>query len=468
MSIFQRIFDNDDTYKKLKKLDLLLAKELKNLAQIRNDFLLKSDLVNTLSNHLQKLTKDKSFGAIAKKAIESVKRELEKIKRVIDVDLSKEKKSERYDFKIMRILSSIVKDEKSQVLKNEDVSIVNLLKEFHAELKKLRIIYIKQLEFLHKSDDTILNEIKHVQALHATLKEEQQIISSLLPEGHELETKVKIREVKEKKSEEVKEIEGKDEIAKVMNDAIQRVKNHPEVDQAALKIVIDQMYQIAEQMREVREANHFQRLQRMMIEHWIRLKEMTKDHPELLKELEDWKSKFINNKKLMMEMINGLKSEITDKTQIVQEKWQDMQIKMGIVEGIMTRREGPGSYCGTVHAWFKIGYHSQFVGRTGPEWYEPGAGLIDFIDNCNRVTTGFNLVDVAIPNFSVDKFLELFNTGLREATEATVRKNRFKEVEKYLEQLSEMNKKLSSSVKDVIKIFAQIKVIRDTKMIVNY
>ncbi|MDP6294058.1 MAG: hypothetical protein QGG83_04830, partial [Candidatus Woesearchaeota archaeon] len=82
-----------------------------------------------------------------------------------------------------------------------------------------------------------------------------------------------------------------DSVAKILDELFQKVKNAPEAKAAALKILIDQMYQVAAQMREERQVKQFQALQKQMVKHWKDIQTMCADTPELIDKLEAWKKR---------------------------------------------------------------------------------------------------------------------------------------------------------------------------------
>lgn len=264
-----------------------------------------------------------------------------------------------------------------------------------------------------------------------------------------------VEEVEDKKEEEEKE---PDKIGEVFDELIDKVKDSPEAEDKALNVLIEQIHQIGEQMREERDVKHYLKLQKTMVEHWQKLEEMTKDNPQLLAELNEWKKKYVDNKELMMEMINGLKKEILDKTLEVESIWNSCQVDMGeaqrqAVENI--KKEGE-----VVRAE-KIPWSSM-----GEEMWEdlyskiakghPKYEIEEFIASCNDVKRGYSVLEGDLPDLKIGKFSSWFSTGLRKAGKLGADRS-------LLEGLQEKITGITTSARQVSKIFAQIKIIRDTK-----
>ncbi|MDP6294057.1 MAG: hypothetical protein QGG83_04825, partial [Candidatus Woesearchaeota archaeon] len=170
--------------------------------------------------------------------------------------------------------------------------------------------------------------------------------------------------------------------------------------------------------------------------------------------------RFIELKTVSMDLIKGLKDEIADLTQNIQDEWQNMQLHMGIFEGIVMKHCTLG-----IHAWWKIGFDSQYAKKGKSIDWEPGAGLAFFLAECNKVTTGFTILEGGIPEFEINKFVELFNTGLRDGVARLTKESHLPEAQERVTTLTDLSKELTKNVREVTKQLAGIKIIVDTKML---
>ena len=69
----------------------------------------------------------------------------------------------------------------------------------------------------------------------------------------------------------------------LFDELLDKVKDAPEAQQEALKILIQQIRQIGEQMRQVRDMKNLQEMKKLMMQHWKELEELAGGNPELLK-----------------------------------------------------------------------------------------------------------------------------------------------------------------------------------------
>lgn len=77
----------------------------------------------------------------------------------------------------------------------------------------------------------------------------------------------------------------------IFDDLLDTVKDKPEAEQEALKILIGQMRQSAEAMKELSDMEHLQEMKEAMFENWQRLKEAAGEDPALLAAIQQWGGK---------------------------------------------------------------------------------------------------------------------------------------------------------------------------------
>jgi hypothetical protein len=246
-------------------------------------------------------------------------------------------------------------------------------------------------------------------------------------------------------------------IDEIFNNLLDRVKDAPEVQKEALKILIGQMKQIGEQMKQVRDIKNLQEIKILMMRHWDELNESASGNPELLKSIQSWGKKFVEEKIVYHEMVEEVKDELIDKSQEVQEAHDDLILTLGEACGLL-------EYKG--HA-----IQALYVNQSR-ECFNFSTGLEKFIENLAESETGFNDDDILISE--ANKFLENINGVIMKISLEAYSKThnienpeeRFidkrPELKKLIETLKQKKGILSKSIKDTSKIFKVIKKIRDT------
>jgi hypothetical protein len=66
-----------------------------------------------------------------------------------------------------------------------------------------------------------------------------------------------------------------DVIGEKLNSLLVCAQKDPTVKQEAVKITIEAIHQIGEQLKETRQIKQFQKLQKLMVTHWLELKKLT-------------------------------------------------------------------------------------------------------------------------------------------------------------------------------------------------
>ncbi len=126
-----------------------------------------------------------------------------------------------------------------------------------------------------------------------------------------------------------------DIVDETFTDLLAQVKYAPELKQEALKVAIQQFKQIAEQIRQVRDARQLHELKKLMLSQWEELVDLTKDNPEMLEAVQKWGKNFVEGKKLYYDFLNEIKTDLTDKAQEISLKWLSIQSEIGKLSGLM-------------------------------------------------------------------------------------------------------------------------------------
>lgn len=267
-------------------------------------------------------------------------------------------------------------------------------------------------------------------------------------------------------SSSVKDIEKIDDI---FSDLLDSVKDAPEVKQEALKILIAQMRQIGEQMRQVRDANNLQELKALMLKHWAELTELTKDNPELFKSIQEWGKKFVDGKKLYYDYINEVKDELIDKSQEISTTWLSIQSELGRISGLI----GHDYEIKDILNDLRGGIIEQVMN-------ENGGPIGKLCTSLNETANGYDTEEFDIKSASA--ILNILSALILRMTEASYRKKsdndqggkRVSPIDKHPELvgfLGNLEKKvtdLSSNIKDASKIMKTVKKIRDTHFLDLY
>lgn len=439
-----------DAYKRLEKVDKEFGLELRRIRKLSKHHKKKETLINAAINAQSSGDTDLAF------------KKLKEFKRISNLDRWIER---RMDKQVRRIIKMI-----KRILKSGEIGDLDptLFGELVRPLKRLELSIGRQKDYLSDLEEySAPRKIDKIKKLKRAVDNEGRLLEILAPKSLEVREEERKR-TKQLEKAELEKVPETDEIGKVMNDLLDSVKFAPEVKQAALKILIDQMYAIAEQMREVREAKHFHKLQVMMVQHWIELKKLCKDDPELLGKIQTWKSSFIKNKKLMMEMIAGLKEQITDQTQAVRVNWNNCQTLMGHIQNqvrtfIENKYKDDPAYIRRQAKWMPWYDMSDFIEEAvGVQVDESAEYLIDkWCSGINDLNQGHGILTNKLPELQIGGFISYVAKGIRKAARNGAKQ---KDTEKLQNHLNA----ISYEAKEVNDILGQIKIIRETHMLSSY
>jgi hypothetical protein len=254
-------------------------------------------------------------------------------------------------------------------------------------------------------------------------------------------------------------------IDEIFDELLDKVKDAPEAEQEALKILIQQLKQIGEQMKQVRDMKHLQEVKKLMMEHWKELEKLAGGDPNLLKTIQDWGKKFVEEKVIYCELVENVKDELIDKSQEVQEAHDDLMIDLGEVCGLLEHK-------GYTIMSLDINQSDEaFVFKTGLERFiknlsELRTGFDDndlFLEEANRFLENMNGVILKLSRASQDK---THNDPLNNPNERYI--DKYPQIKEILERIKGKKGILSKNIKDASKIFKVVKKIHDTHFLPLY
>lgn len=253
-------------------------------------------------------------------------------------------------------------------------------------------------------------------------------------------------------------------IDEIFDELLDKVKDAPEAQREALKILVSQLRQIGEQMKQVRDMKNLQEMKTLMMKNWKELEELAGGNPKLLKTIQDWGKRFGEEKIIYYELIEEIKDDLIDKSQEVQETHDDLMVNLGKVCGLLEHKG---------YAIMKLHINKS------KEFFEFSTGLEKFIKNLAESETGFNENDITIDE--ANKFLENMNGVIMEINRTAYEKthtdinnpeerfiDKYPEIKEIIEQLKFKKVILSKFIKDTSKIFKVIKKIKDTHFLPFY
>jgi|SRR3989344_4410526 len=256
-----------------------------------------------------------------------------------------------------------------------------------------------------------------------------------------------------------------EKIDKIFNELLESVKDAPEAKKEALKILIGQMRQIAEQLKQTRDMRHMEALKREMLENWQKLVEMTNGDSALLKAITEWGKKFAQEKVVYHELMGEVKDELIDKAQEIQSTWNKMQISIGQIVGTLTKYN-PAIEELIVNKYLRRLRFPE-PGESAREFTArplfQGSSIENFIERIQSVDLGFDEQDIDV------QAANDFSTNLTNMTrELSVKAFTPKaasgspELGGLLNDLVEQSNTLSRQILGVSKIYKFTKKIRDT------
>ncbi|MCM3903791.1 MAG: hypothetical protein ND866_18980 [Pyrinomonadaceae bacterium] len=253
-------------------------------------------------------------------------------------------------------------------------------------------------------------------------------------------------------------------------DLIDLAAQSPEAQRAAVQALVAHIHQTAEQLAQVRDAKHMQELKRLMLKNWQELQELTKGDPALLKGIQAWGKKFIDQKIIFMEAIEEVKDDMADKAHDIQIAWNEVQGDLGRAAGLI----GPSAKAKLSSFW-KSSHGDINFGEMQQGQFSSGPGLDKFLASMTNLETGFSSADV--DGRRAAKFLELANELVSELYALAAEESRSFGAEgkehaaSAIKLLDEAVKKMggvSKEIREASKIFKVIKRLNETAFLPLY
>ncbi len=238
----------------------------------------------------------------------------------------------------------------------------------------------------------------------------------------------------------------------------------PEAQKIALETAIAQMRQIAEQMKNVRDTKNFQELKVLMMKQWQEIRNIAGGDEGVISAITSWGKRFVEGKIIFYDMINDVKDELIDKAQEIQEAWNDMQIGIGAVSGIL-------GVSGRLESIWALEYRDFNEQEDGKLEFESAQDYFSkFIKSLLDLERGFGPGDIDVRR--INNFFSKLNLLFRKLSERlhgseSIYKEH-PEVVTTLEDVVKLSKVLSQKTKEASKIFKVVKKIQDTHFLQLY
>ncbi len=248
-------------------------------------------------------------------------------------------------------------------------------------------------------------------------------------------------------------------VDKVFHDLMAEAATFPEAKKAAVEILVKNMKQIAEQMKQSRDLRGLHEMKMQMMEQWDELVTLAGEDPELIGRIQQWGQDFIDQKVLYYDIIAEVQHDLTESSQEIQDAWDDMGAGLGQVSGML----GVAGNLALDHLGDTRRFELQSKGIQG------------FIENLTDMETGHVTSDVAINE--ANSFLAQLQRALIDLRAAAYHEaypgagtmaEKKPEVIDVLDKLVELKKTLSRKIKDVSNIARVLKKVQDTHFLELY
>ncbi|MEI8339434.1 MAG: hypothetical protein WCF94_02100 [bacterium] len=288
------------------------------------------------------------------------------------------------------------------------------------------------------------------------------------PEKAFLDNTPKVEEIPQKPIETPKPTEAKEndiekknnKVDAIFDELLNRVKDSPEAQRVALNVLISQMREIGQQMKEVRDLKHLQEMKVLMMKNWKELKELAGGDPNILTAIKEWGKSFVERKIMQYELLEGVKDELIEMSQAMDEEYASVRVELGKIEGLISSAGGrfdSDSYLRRLDI-------DEIVNGSGDiSW---GSGLAEFIASLNNIETGHaEDIDLSKATFFRTNITEMLGgmvtaayTGHRGPSPV----EKYPELLKMIEGVTEKVNSISDKINNVSKIYKVVKKIRDT------
>ena len=249
--------------------------------------------------------------------------------------------------------------------------------------------------------------------------------------------------------------EHMDKIDKALGELIDIVARGPEAKKEALRIAIEQMRMIGEQMRQIRDMRNLNELKREMIKQWKELEKAAGGDHELLEQIQDWGKRFVEEKIIYYDLIGDIKNEVIERSQDMREKWNKFHALIGR---------------------FGFSFSLQIKFDLQPFLADPGTYFDIFTNSLDKPTTGFEeTFDEKALQATLAGITMVIQKANASAFSSSALDKPYSELDgdrehlkKAAEELEQVGNEISATVNDIMKAFVLIKKIRDTHFLPFY
>ncbi len=160
---------------------------------------------------------------------------------------------------------------------------------------------------------------------------------------HEIPKKEAHGEDVEKKDRNLEKISDMNDFFDKM---LKEVEGSPEVldvaRKEAIKALIEQVKDAAEQIKYARDVKKMQEIKMMMARSWKELEDFVAGDKKLFDSMQEWGKRFVEEKIAYHEIIGDMKEELIEKVQELQEIWNDTALDLAKIEGLRLWPVGVG------------------------------------------------------------------------------------------------------------------------------
>ncbi len=263
-----------------------------------------------------------------------------------------------------------------------------------------------------------------------------------------------------------------DKVDEIFDNLLDKVKNSPEAEIEARRILINQMREDAKKMKTAADMAELQELKMAMLRNWKQLRKQTEKEPALLEGIQAWGRDFAENKSLYYDRINAVKEEMADQSVEIGGIWADIQPTFGKLIGQVGSRDPFRE--DNIKTILYEGMRRE-VGSDGGDImgnFLKSSGLDMFLESMTTIDSGFDGKDIDVRQVQI--FLNNLNRAVSEIAAGTFAPPFWKisdktkpvdlypEMEEDLGKLTEKIKELQEAVAKASKIFLVTKKIAGT------
>ncbi len=259
-----------------------------------------------------------------------------------------------------------------------------------------------------------------------------------------------------------------DKIDEIFGDLLDTVKDRPEAEQEALKILIGEMRQSAEDMREVRNLEHLQEMKEAMLANWQRLKEAAGGDPVLLTAIQQWGKRFAAEDVIYHAKMEAIKIPLNKQGTEIANNWSDMQATIGQIIGSVGS-EGLDLEIQGLLTYRSFDFNKLEAGVSAAR--STRSHIDDYLQSIYEVSSGFEAGDLeteAASAFSTDlsNVVRRLSVAIYSPDPHDVEGRRpidkYPDLKELLATLIEQRRTLDESMTEASNLFIKTKSLRDT------